>query len=103
MEKTYELSLTPLQIEVLLDSVRGFVDNKKLLHVPVAGGEIVGLPLTEEALAWLLNVCGQVDEKQSIVVQLASVDDERTKVNVRCPAGGEICTYEVLLAEFDEQ
>ncbi|CEH31264.1 hypothetical protein AM501_10270 [Aneurinibacillus migulanus] len=103
MEKAYELALTPLQIEVLLDSVRGFVDNKKLLHVPVAGEEVVGLPLTEEALAWLLNACGQTDGKHNIMVQLTPADDERTKVTVRCPADGEIFTYEVLLEEFDEQ
>lgn len=103
MEQTYALGLSPLQIEVLLDTVRGFVDNKKLLHIPTVNGEVVGLPLTEEALTWMHDTCGQENEKKDIVVQLRSTADGKTEVVVTCAPNGETFTYEVQLTEFDEQ
>ncbi|MBN6186843.1 hypothetical protein JQN58_07525 [Aneurinibacillus sp. BA2021] len=103
MERTYKLLLTPLQLDVLLETVRGFVDNKKLLHVPTAEGEIVGLPLTEEALAWLVEACGETEEKQTLIVRLTDRVDDRTEVTVQRMPAEPIYTYEVQLSQFDEQ
>lgn len=103
MEQTYELILTPLQMEVLIESVRGFVDNKKLLHVPTATGDVVGLPLTEEALTWLLEACGQTEEKQQVIIRLAEAADDKTEVTVQRVCDERVYTYEVQLSQFDEQ
>ncbi|AMA71848.1 MULTISPECIES: hypothetical protein [Aneurinibacillus] len=104
MEQTYRLNLTPLQVEVLLDTTRGFVDNKKLLHVPTANGELAGLPLTEAALSWLLDRYREAnEEKGEVLVTLCSADVKNTAVTITYSSQQKTLAYDVNLAEFDEQ
>jgi hypothetical protein len=102
MEKTYMLVLSSLQIEILLDMVRGFVDNKKLLHVPTSGGDTVGLPLTEEALVWLLDTYEQANEEKSELKVTLHTHGEKTNVSIAHPKAEQPFTYEVNLGEFSE-
>ncbi|WP_047150341.1 hypothetical protein [Aneurinibacillus tyrosinisolvens] len=105
MTDTYPIALTALQLEILLDTVRGFVDNKKLVHLPAADGGIVGVPLTEEALEWVLDTYQElgIEEKSEMKIHLSPADGGKTEVTVAHPASDKNLVYYVDLNEFDEQ
>lgn len=100
--KEYQLTLSPFQIEVLLDTVQGFVDNKKLIHMPDHTGAIVALPLTEQMLQDIHKSMKkrELGGQQDILIGL---DSAETNTSVNITIIGEEFKYTVNLREFDEQ
>lgn len=99
--KTYTIQLNALQAEILLDTVQAFVGNQKLLHLPDQEGEIVGLPLTEEALQSILSYMeeNQLADKQEIKVEVGDAMDLGTPVTIQM--GNFSFQYHVNMDEFD--
>lgn len=74
--ESHMLNLSKLQVGILLDTVSGFVDNKKLLHIPNHQGEIISLPLTLESLHEIEEVMekNEIEESFEFKVELQKAD-----------------------------
>lgn len=99
--KSYTIQISALHVEILLDTVRGFVGNQKLLHLPDQRGEIIGLPLTGHALNTILSFMEekQLTDKQVVQVELDSTSDSITRVTIHMQDLS--FHYDVNLDEFD--
>jgi hypothetical protein len=102
MHKAVQLSLTKRQIQLLLETVQGFIGNQKLLHLPDAKGEVTALPLTEAMLTDLLNAI-QPDPLLSHNVQVIVESQGETQANVLLAISEHQLSYQVQLDKFDEQ
>lgn len=98
---SYTIQLSALQIEILLETVQAFVGNQKLLHLPDASGQIIGLPLTGQALETILSHLEekQITEKQMIKVEVNSAEDSISRVTIHIEDFR--FHYDVNLDEFD--
>jgi hypothetical protein len=101
----YKLSLTDFQLTILLDTVKGLVDNRKLIHVPVTGGGVAGLPLTQEALEWMLGtfVAAGLKNAAAYTIRFEEAEPGPAPVTIDCPEASKSYDYTVNLADFDEQ
>ncbi|WP_027417014.1 hypothetical protein [Aneurinibacillus terranovensis] len=101
----YKIYLSPAQLDVLQDTVRSFVDNQKLVHVPADGNQVVGLPLTEEALAWLIHLYEEkkIQEKSEVLIDLKPAVEDVSEVEIKHSASGMNFIYHVKFDEFAEQ
>ncbi|WCK54044.1 hypothetical protein PP175_22450 [Aneurinibacillus sp. Ricciae_BoGa-3] len=101
----YKLNLTDFQLAILLDTVKGFVDNKKLIHVPVGGGGVAGLPLTQDALEWMLDAYEKagLEEPAAYTVMVEETQQGPASITIDFAQASNAYAYKANLAEFDEQ
>jgi len=100
VKDTYTLKLSPFQIEILIDTVAGFVDNKKLLHLPDHQGKIVSLPLTMEVLQAIKSVMEQKETQDSMEIHIDLHQGKPTAV-MKLSMLDYLFEYDVDLDEFD--
>ncbi|HJV45175.1 MAG TPA: hypothetical protein VJ824_05540 [Bacillota bacterium] len=95
----YTLALSSQQLDFLLETIQAFVDNKKLIHLPDKEGEIITLPLTEEALLYIQSRFNGVEGKKEFKISVHELENQNVQVEIVIDQAS--WSYKANLTEFD--
>ena len=100
VKDTYNLKLSPLQVDILMETIAGFVDNMKLLHIPDDQGTIVSLPLTMEVLQDVKSVMDKNESLDPVQIRIDMNQGDLTTI-LKLTMLDNVFEYDVKLDEFD--
>jgi hypothetical protein len=101
--KVHSLRLSLFQLELLRDTVEGFGENKKMIHLPTVTGERVPVPLPIDVLDSLIrHYESSVDgEFQTLEYSFEEVKDGIQQVELKWDDGAEdFIRYEIQTEDY---
>lgn len=102
--KVHSLRLSLFQLELLKDTVVGFGENQKMIHLPTESGERVPVPLPIEVLDSLISNIERLGDEgpQTIKCSLGEILDGVQKVELKWGEeenGGNL-HYEIRIEDY---
>lgn len=103
--KRFSVSLSLSQMELLYETIKGFGEHKKMIHLPTAAGAVEEIPLPGEILQKMMAFHEKKGAKdpQPIDIVLQAKAEGETAVRLTWPTWDETLEYDVDADEYQKE